>query len=107
VAPVEVRGAKYTGAAKADDTRITFKLPPYGTIDLEWVKIPPTTLLAMSTSLIHANAPDAADRQWLSAVFAAATGQAEAAHSLGEAAAKTKPEYREQLKLLSSATPNS
>jgi serine/threonine protein kinase len=107
VAPVEVRGARYTGASKADDARITFKLPPYGTVDLEWTKIPPATLLAMSTSLIHANAADVADRQWLCAIFAAATGQSDAAHSLGEMAAKAKPEYREQMKLLEPAQPNS
>jgi hypothetical protein len=98
--PIAIGRASYTGAAKADETRITFRLPPYGTADVPWVKIPATVLLKMSTSLIQANAPDSADRQWLSAVFASATGQSEAATALAEAAANARPDYRVQLPLL-------
>jgi hypothetical protein len=50
---------------------------------------------------IQPNAPDAADRQWLCAVYANATGQADAARRLVEAAAwKSSPEYGEQIDLL-------
>ena len=100
VAPIQIGTAAYTGAAKADATRITFRLPPYGTAEVDWVKIPPPALLAMSTSLIKPAAPETADRQWLAAVFAVETGQAEAAHPLADAAAKAKPEYGDQLELL-------
>ncbi len=101
--PVQIGVAQYQGATKADNTRISFRLPPYGTTEIEWTKIPPKTLLAISSSLIQPNAPDAADRQWLSAVFAHATGQSEAAAALAASAAKAKPDYSAQLPLL--ATP--
>lgn len=104
-APVEIVGLKYAGATGADNARIMFRVPPYGSIGVDWAKIPPKALLTLSTSLIQSTLPDAADRQWFSAVFASSTGQADAARVLGEAAAKTKPEYREQLKLLSSVQP--
>lgn len=100
-APVNVGAASYTGIAAANDSRITF-LTPYGTVEAEWSKLPAQTLLAISTKLIQPNAPDVADRQWLCAVFAQATGQTDAARALAEAAAKAKSEYREQISLLSS-----
>ncbi len=99
-AAVQIGNTAYTGAAKADASRITFRIPPYGTAEVDWTKIPAPVLLSISTSLIKPNAPDAAERQWLAAVFAAETGQAEKARELAEAAANTKPEYREHLSLL-------
>jgi hypothetical protein len=57
-------------------------------------------VLAISTSFIQPKTPDAADRQWLCAVYANATGQADAARQLAEAAAQSKPEYRDQIGLL-------
>ena len=54
-------------------------------------------LLAVSKSFIEPGAPDTADRQWRCAVFASETGQTEAAKELAEAAARTKPEYKEQI----------
>ena len=105
IAPVTIGGASYTGAAKADAARITFRVPPYGTADVDWVKIPAPTLLAMSTAFIIPTAPDAADRQWRSAVFAQATGQDEAAAPLAAAAAKANSEYRDQLRILSFPLP--
>ena len=104
-AAVQIGAAAYQGATKADETRITFRLPPYGTTDVDWVKVPPKTLLAMSVSLISPNTPDTADRQWLSAVFANFTGQTETANSLAKSASDAKPEYREQLKLLAPPKP--
>ena len=99
--PIAVGAATYTGAGKATDTRITFLVPPYGMVESNWETIPADALLRISRSLIPANADEAADRQWLSAVFAAASGQADAARELGEAAVKAKPEYAADRKLLS------
>jgi hypothetical protein len=65
-----------------------------------WSKLAPKTLLTISTSFIQLDAPDAADRQWRCAAYANATGQADAARQLAEAAAQSKPEYREQIDLL-------
>ena len=99
-APLKIGGIDYTGADKADETRITFRLP-FGNAPLVWTKVPAQTLLAMSLSVFKPDAPDAAERNWLAAIFAHATGQADAARSLADKAAKAKPEYREQLPLLS------
>jgi hypothetical protein len=51
----------------------------------------------VSRSFIDPAARDAADRQWRCAVFASETGQTEAARELVDAAAKAKPEYKEQI----------
>jgi hypothetical protein len=95
-ASIEVGGVSYTGASKADETRITFLVPPYGSVPTEWVKIPAEVLLRMSNTLIDLKAEDSAERQWLSAVFAAATDQAAAARELSDAAIKAKPEYAKE-----------
>jgi hypothetical protein len=58
------------------------------------------TLLKISTSFIQSDASDAADRQWLCAVYANATGQSDAARQLAESAAQSKPEYRDQIDAL-------
>ncbi len=99
-AAVQIGNTTYTGATKADASRITFSIPPYGTAAVDWTKIPAPALLNISTSLIKPNAPDAAEREWLAAAFAAETGQTEKAKELAESAAKAKPEYQAQLDLL-------
>jgi hypothetical protein len=96
---MDTSGAEYTGVTSADNQTIALKLP-YGIARVPWSKLPPKTLLTIATSFIKPNAPDAADRQWLCAVYANATGQAEAARQLAEAAAQSKPEYGEQIDLL-------
>jgi hypothetical protein len=96
---VDTTGAEYTGVASADNQTVALKLA-YGIARVPWSKLAPKTQLTISTSFIKANAPDAADRQWLCAVYANATGQADAARQLAEAAAQSKPEYREQIGLL-------
>ena len=99
-APIAIGPANYTGARKATDTRITFVVPPYGVAETDWVKVPADALLRMANTLIDPKAADAADRQWLSAVFAAATEQTAAARELADAAAKAKPEYAKERDLL-------
>jgi hypothetical protein len=92
-------GAEYTGISSADNQTVGLKLP-YGIARVPWSKLAPKTLLSISTSFIRPNAPDTADRQWLCAAYANATGQGDAARQLAEAAAKSKPEYRDQMALL-------
>ena len=48
----------------------------------------------MSTAFIRAQVADIAERQWLSAIFAAHTGQREAAQVLAAKAAQAKQEFR-------------
>jgi hypothetical protein len=64
---------------------------------ITWEKLSPQTLLMVSRSFINPVAREAADRQWRCAVFASETRQPEAATELAEAAARAKPEYKEQI----------
>jgi serine/threonine protein kinase len=89
-------GAQYAGIVSATDAGVTMKLP-YGIAWITWEKLSPQTLLVVSRSFINPIARDTADRQWRCAVFAGETGQTEAARELAEAAAKAKPEYKEQI----------
>ncbi len=92
-------GAQYTGIVSATDEGLTMKLP-YGIAWITWERLSPQTLLMLSRSFIAPVARDAADRQWRCAVFASETGQTEAARELVDAAAKVKPEYKEQISIL-------
>jgi hypothetical protein len=92
-------GEQYTGIASATDKSFSLKLP-HGIARVPWTEFSPEALLRVSTSFIEPTAPDAADRQWRCAVFASETGQVEAARQLGDAAAKTKPQYRDQISAL-------
>jgi len=89
-------GAQYTGIVSATDEGLTMKLP-YGIAWIMWDKLSPKEILAVSKSFIDPGARGAADRQWRCAVFASETGQTEAARELAEAAARAKPEYKEQI----------
>jgi serine/threonine protein kinase len=92
-------GEQYTGIAGATDKSLSLKLP-YGIARVTWAELSPQALLHVSTSFIQPTAPDAADRQWRCAVFASETGQAEVARQLADTAAKTKPQYRDQISAL-------
>jgi hypothetical protein len=92
-------GTQYTGIASATDESLSMKLP-YGIARVKWEQLSPQELLAVSKSFIQPGTSDAADRQWLCAVFASETGQTEAARELAEAAARAKPEYKEQISVL-------
>ncbi|HEX8679424.1 MAG TPA: hypothetical protein VF683_05670, partial [Chthoniobacterales bacterium] len=90
----------HEGILKADEREITLRIGQYGGAPLAWEKFPPAKLLEIARTFIKADAPDAAERQWLSAVYAQSTGQADAARELAQEAAKAKPEYRDQIRWL-------
>ena len=92
-------GTKYTGIAGATDQSLSLKLP-YGIARVTWRELSPKTLLAVSTSFVKPNVPDAPDRQWRCAAFASEFGQTEVARQLAEAAAKVKSQYHEQISQL-------
>lgn len=98
-AVVDLAGVQYGGIAGATERTLKMKLP-YGEAEIPWTKLPPPAQLAIAESFVRPGAPDAAERQWLCAVYASATGQAEAAQRLAEAAALAKPEYHEQISLM-------
>jgi serine/threonine protein kinase len=95
----DISGAQYMGIVSATDEGLTMKLP-YGIAWITWEKLSPQTLLMLSKSFIDPVARDAPDRMWRCAVFANETGQTEAARELVDAAAKAKPEYKEQISQL-------
>jgi hypothetical protein len=92
-------GEQFAGIAGATDESLSLKLR-YGIARVAWTEVSPQDLLTISTSFIEPSTPDAADRQWRCAVFASETGQAESARQLANAAAKIRPEYREQISVL-------
>ncbi|MEP6685986.1 MAG: protein kinase [Verrucomicrobiota bacterium] len=96
----DITGLEYTGIKHASSSRLNVSLPR-GMSELDWTKFSPKTILAIANSLIKKAPPaDAADRQWLSAVFAAETGQPAEARFLAKAAADAKAEYRDYLPLI-------
>jgi serine/threonine protein kinase len=96
----DLRGGSYTGAAGANENGVTLRIPPYGSANVRWTDLAPKTLLEMSISFIGGNPAETADRQWLAAAFASATGQPAEARTLAAGAAKLKPEYASQLQLI-------
>jgi hypothetical protein len=98
--PLTLGPTAYDGASTANESQIMLRVGPYGGAPFKWQQFPPPTLLAMSSGFLRAGGADVAERQWLAAVFAHATGQDEAARTLAEAAAKAKPEYQKDISLL-------
>jgi hypothetical protein len=94
---LDLDGVSYVGIYSATRNKLKMKIP-YRTVQVSWRRLSPKTLLVISTSFIQPNAPDAADRHC--AVFAAETGQKDAAGQLAESAAKSKSEYRDQITFL-------
>jgi hypothetical protein len=92
----DISGLPYTGIAGATEQKLKMQTP-YGVAELPWEKLAPKTLVVISASFAKPSVPDAADRQWLCAVYASQTGQMEEARKLAEEAAKTKPEYRDKI----------
>nr|MDQ6913662.1 hypothetical protein [Verrucomicrobiota bacterium] len=103
--PVTIGPTTYQGVKTANDNMITLNVANYGEAPFGWEKFPPNMLLAMSLAFVRPNSPDAADRQWLAAVYAFSTGQLDAAKSLADSAAKAKPDYARLRDLLFAKSP--
>jgi serine/threonine protein kinase len=95
----DINGTSYIGIREGTPERL-FLRTARRTVELPWTKLQPTVLLAISASFIRLNAPGAVDRQWRCAVFASEFGQMELAREFAEAAAKGKPQYREEMSQL-------
>lgn len=67
----------------------------YGSVMTDWLNLSPAMLLKMSTTFIRPGVSHLAERQWLSALFAAQTGQDKEAQELAGKAAEAKAEYRD------------
>ena len=88
------------GPKKATDEALLVQTQ-FGTLPFTWDTLPPTTILAMATVFAQnmaATAPQqAAERQWLSGVFACEEGMARDGHTLLVQASQVKDEYKDQL----------
>ncbi|MBV9009418.1 MAG: serine/threonine protein kinase [Verrucomicrobia bacterium] len=84
---LQVNNLQYSGIAGASATGLKLR-NPYGFTEVDWLKIPPTTLLEASSAF----ASDA-DRKWRCAVFGWLIGQTSAANKLFDAACALKPSY--------------
>ncbi len=93
----DIHGVRYDGPVRRA-TAHKFELKTrYGSVMTDWLNLSPQMLLTMSTAFIRPGVTDDPDRQWLSAIFAAQTGQKEAADRLAAAAANAKPQFRDLL----------
>ena len=63
----------------------------------DWLNLSPKMLLTMSTAFIRPGAADLPRREWLSAIVAQETGQADAAKELARKAAPGKAEFADLL----------
>ena len=96
----DIPGVEYEGVLNASEREIVLRVPGgKGSVPVEWRRLKPETLLAMSEAFA-ADAPDAAERQWHAAMFAQAFERTEAAQRLADAAIKAKPELKAQREIL-------
>ncbi|HEX8281688.1 MAG TPA: protein kinase, partial [Chthoniobacterales bacterium] len=98
--PITVGATTYDGVIGANEREVTLRVGAYGGAPFAWDKLPPQLLLTIARAFIRPGQGDIADRQWLSAIYAQSTDQADAARELAEEAAKAKPDYREQMRFL-------
>ncbi len=94
------------GPKKATADALTVQTQ-FGPLAFAWNSLPASALLAMATSFsqsMAATAPQqAADRQWLSGVFACEEGLTNQGDLLLALASQTKPEYKAELALFPGA----
>ena len=94
-AVTDIHGVKYDGPVRRA-TADKFELKTrYGSVMTSWLNLSPQMLLKMSTAFIRPAVSGVPERQWLCAIFAAQTGQAEAANELAKKAAEAKSSFRE------------
>jgi hypothetical protein len=90
------------GPKKATDTGLLVQTQ-FGTLPFPWNTLPASALLAMANQIsqnMAATAPQqAADRQWLSGVFACEEGMSRDGRTLLVQASQVKDEYKDQLSL--------
>jgi len=90
------------GQKKAGDEGLIIQTP-FGVVPAEWKMIPVTTILAIANQYMQkmaTTAPqEAADREWLSGVFACEEGLSRDGHNLLVQASQVKSEYKDELGL--------
>jgi hypothetical protein len=91
----DIHGVRYNGPVRRATARKLELKTRYGSVLTDWANLSPQMLLTISTAFIRPSVADIAERQWLSAIFAAHTGQTAAANDLASKAADAKPEFRD------------
>ncbi|HEY3664055.1 MAG TPA: hypothetical protein VGL24_12955, partial [Chthoniobacterales bacterium] len=93
----DIHHVRYDGPVRhATASKLELKTR-YGSVMTDWLNLSPAMLLQMSSAFIRPGVSDLAERQWLSATFAAQTGQEKEARELAGKAAGAKAEYRDLL----------
>ena len=90
----DVHGVRYDGPVRRATTDKFELKTRYGSVMTGWLNLSPEMLLKMSTAFIRPAVADIPERQWLSAIFAAQTGQTTAANELATKAAAANPDFR-------------
>jgi tRNA A-37 threonylcarbamoyl transferase component Bud32 len=94
-AVTDIHGVRYDGPVRrATPNKLELKIR-YGSVMTDWLNLSPQMLLTMSTAFIRPAVSDVSERQWLSAIFAAETGQSVSANELAAKAAAAKAEFRD------------
>ncbi|HEY1582660.1 MAG TPA: hypothetical protein VGF73_06145, partial [Chthoniobacterales bacterium] len=93
----DIHGLRYDGPVhRATSDKLELKTR-YGSVMTDWLNLSPPMLLTISRAFLRPQGADAAEREWLCAIFAAQTGQAKVGRELAQQAAKAEPQYRDLL----------
>ncbi len=94
-AVIDVHGVHYHGPLRRATANSLELKTRNGSVLTDWRDLSPPMLLIISTAFIRPPVSDIPERQWLSAIFAAQTGQIRAANDLASKAAEAKPQFRD------------
>ncbi len=93
----DIHGVRYDGRVRRATSRKIELETHHGSVLSGWTNLSPKMLLKMSTAFTGPSVSDVPERQWLSAIFAAQTGQKESAQELAQKAAAAKQEFHDLL----------
>ncbi|MBA3831621.1 MAG: serine/threonine protein kinase [Chthoniobacterales bacterium] len=93
----DIHGVRYDGRVRRATSRKIELETHHGSVLSGWTNLSPKMLLKMSTAFIRPSVSDVPERQWLSAIFAAQTGQKESAQEFAQKAAAAKQEFHDLL----------
>lgn len=85
---------------KASEAGLELTVEGAAPVPKKWVDLSPESILAMATSFNTPQVPDANTRRWTAGVYAVVAGRKDDARKLLTEAAKSVPEFADQLPLL-------
>lgn len=93
----DIHGVHYDGPVRRATPQKFALRTRYGIVMTDWLNLPPTMLLRMSTAFIRPGASEISQRNWENAMFALQAGEREQASKLAHAAAEASAEFRNML----------